>query len=570
MGSGNKIISISEAADALHVSSATVLNWIKSGILKKNKNGLNSASVNRILRDIRSGKINRLNNRANKRISDKKILPAELTEDFSEIFNLKTFIKQFKTNELELTRFEDLKKLVSVYPELSCVSYDLIYQSLKSVGNKSKSGSYYTPDNIIEEILSDHKIIKGSKIYDPCCGTGRFLKICSQKFGRYINLYGSDTDETACDIAVYELSRIEKENFYITNRNSLDLDEHENYDFIFTNPPWGAHYSSSEKAELKKKYPEAVSGDSLEYFIIKGYRSLKHNGIMSYILPESFLYVRRFQYIRKFIAEKTKIIRIKNYGRIFADVFSGIIRIDIQKKNPRRNSEIITGPSRFPQSCIKFEPDFRFNTEISGEDRKILNNILNKPHLTLKNNAKWSLGIVTGNNRKYVRNDKNDYFSVEVVTGINIEKVNLKGFKQYLYNDFSQFQQVPKYNYFQADEKLIYRFISDRLVFAYDNSRIYTLNSANILIPQLKDYPIKAVMSILNSDLMNFFYKKKFKTLKVLRSNLEKLPFPVNPDKTIIDLIEDKTICIINDVRKKDRYLNELEDLIYKLYGVKR
>ena len=34
------------------------------------------------------------------------------------------------------------------------------------------------------------------------------------------------------------------------------------YDLIITNPPWGAHYSKSEKNALDKIYPEADSGDS--------------------------------------------------------------------------------------------------------------------------------------------------------------------------------------------------------------------------------------------------------------------------------------------------------------------
>jgi len=75
-------------------------------------------------------------------------------------------------------------------------------------------------------------------------------------------------------------------------------------------------------------------------------------------------------------------------------------------------------------------------------------------------------------------------------------------------------------------------------------------------------------MAILNSDLMNFIYMKKFNSLKVLRSNIETLPFPENPDRKIINLIEDKTNRIINNEGVKERNRREIEGLVNKLYGV--
>lgn len=74
---------------------------------------------------------------------------------------------------------------------------------------------------------------------------------------------------------------------------------------------------------------------------------------------------------------------------------------------------------------------------------------------------------------------------------------------------------------------MIYKFISKKLVFAYDDKQRLTLNSANILIPSLPEMSIKVALAFLNSAVFQYIFEKKFSTLKVLRGDLETLPFPV-------------------------------------------
>ena len=73
--------------------------------------------------------------------------------------------------------------------------------------------------------------------------------------------------------------------------------------------------------------------------------------------------------------------------------------------------------------------------------------------------------------------------------------------------------------------KLIYKFISGRLVFFYDDRQRYVLNSANMLIPD-NTFPVPArvLAELLNSDVMNWVFAKLFSTRKILRGDLESLP----------------------------------------------
>lgn len=110
---------------------------------------------------------------------------------------------------------------------------------------------------------------------------------------------------------------------------------------------------------------------------------------------------------------------------------------------------------------------------------------------------------------------------------------------------------------------MIYRFISDKLVFAYDDKQKLTLNSANILIPTITNYPVKVVLALFNSSLYQFIYSKKFNTIKVLRGNLEELPLPIFSEK-----IYNKIVKLVDEIILSGKTNAELDLLIFKLLDI--
>ena len=206
-------LNIAETSEILGVSNATVRNWIRHNYLSP----LNSDSdlifdhkeVAILKEDIENGKIVRLNKRANKRNSDKKFIPKEYSGD-NNIDKDINYISSFITNNsqsineaifllsINLLRREELihnssldelrtfnrghyknehvyRILEEFYNSIPNFSRDkqyeelleteipthndilgLIYQSLKSEGEKAKQGSYYTPKVIVNEIILDY------------------------------------------------------------------------------------------------------------------------------------------------------------------------------------------------------------------------------------------------------------------------------------------------------------------------------------------------------------------------------------------------------------------------------
>ena len=50
-----------------------------------------------------------------------------------------------------------------------------VYQSLTTEGRRILKGLYYTKPVIVNEMLSDIRVLSGERFLDPCCGSGIFL-----------------------------------------------------------------------------------------------------------------------------------------------------------------------------------------------------------------------------------------------------------------------------------------------------------------------------------------------------------------------------------------------------------
>ena len=79
------------------------------------------------------------------------------------------------------------------------------------------------------------------------------------------------------------------------------------FDVVIANPPWGAKFSSAEKAILKENYPEIDSStpNSFAYFL--GLAKRVSKGIVSYVLPDSIL-IKDFAKTRKLLKPNLTIL----------------------------------------------------------------------------------------------------------------------------------------------------------------------------------------------------------------------------------------------------------------------
>ena len=85
--------------------------------------------------------------------------------------------------------------------------------------------------------------------------------------------------------------------------------------------------------------------------------------------------------------------------------------------------------------------------------------------------------------------------------------------------------------------KIVYKFISNKIISSVDYSGVLTLNSANFFIPESNGLSYEYISAILNSELLNRIHKNKNGSpLKVLKQHLKELPIFIFSQK-IQDII---------------------------------
>mgnify|MGYP004705216825 CR=1 FL=1 len=569
-----------------YVSAATINNWERLGIDEENLE-------------------KRLSKRANKRFSSKNILPTEYLSSavsvdvFSELiksvkafsssnaviiynFALKLLVEHALISISEGKISSDnpyLLEILDFYP-YKCIDNNIfnlalpylegdvlggIYQSLLTEGYKNKQGSYYTPAVISKQLVESLK--SNNSFLDPCCGTGSFLLSASDVILDPSNLFGCDIDEIACFIAKINLIIRYKDKQFRPNIYNIDflLDKStlkKKFDVIATNPPWGA----IPIKQYEEFYSDILSRESFSYFIVKSFSLLKDNGKSIFVLPESILNVAVHRDIRKFILSHFNIESIDFIGKPFSGVLTDTIILKLNKSLCHlKNSIILSKENKkfvISQEVYKKNSNYNFSF-MDNKDDELLTKIYKHEHLTLKDSL-WALGIVTGDNKKYVTDTCKEGYE-RIYTGKDIQRYKLLPATKFIDYDRDKFQQVASEEIYRAKEKLVYKFISKKLVFAYDNQANLFLNSANILIPNINGYSVKTVLAFLNSELFQYIYMKKFDELKILKGNLLHLPFPILADRQNLQI----ETFVNNYLKTYDvLHLEKIDDIIYSIFGL--
>ncbi len=500
-------ISIDDAAIQLSVSTASIRNWIKTGYLVQiNRNLISKESFNRFKDEIAGSE--KLISRANKSLKDDHNHDI-LKKNIRELLNANS---------------KDIHDLGRMYEEALSNAY------------RNREGIYYTPDEIVETFFRYlPKDKRNLKFCDPCCGSGNFIIAAINAGFSPENVYGYDVDPIAAELTkkrVFKQTGIYTNNIIHTDFLEASIESNRpTYDVIFTNPPWGKKLDKKTKERYANIFGAGKSYDTTSLFFFAALSVLNSNGYIGFLVQDAFFNVASYEDVRK-KALSLKIKALLDFGKPFKGLLTKAKGLVIE------NSSLVDGSAvecngngskhqRVQDSFLK-NPKSILNMNCSQEEANTIIHLYSLPHISLVNRAKWGLGIVTGNNKKFIIDRPAENF-VAVYKGSDIKKSAIKAPSCFIPQDLSLYQQVAPNELYQAKEKLIYKFISSDLVFFCDTKQRYILNSANMIVLN-KDFPISTVQlsQILNSKVINWLFKTIFDTHKVLRSDIEAIPIHVN------------------------------------------
>ncbi|MCL2839604.1 MAG: N-6 DNA methylase [Defluviitaleaceae bacterium] len=493
----------------------------------------------------------KLTTRANKINSKKRILPLEYFSNIKNLAVIETLLNEIKLYDgdifnamytIVINYFNTLGLMHKTNVQCFLLEYSnhtlnpqllsfplpmdesdllgLLYQSLHLEGDKNKQGLYYTPANTAKQLNKTLDFSLGQNFLDPCCGSGSFLINTS---AHPTQLYGIDCDPIAVMLCKANLIMHFKDIDFTPNVYCADfLAQHApltsmSFDYVSTNPPWGA--------VARNTYSSLGSGESFALFLYKSLEVLKDGGVLNFLLPESILNVKAHTHLRQKLLQQYSITNIQLFSNFFTGVTTKTVALTVLNKKTKDDISIFDGKKQFkvsPSMYIK-TANYTFSF-IETTDKEILDKLYKKGQFYLSNST-WALGIVTGNNAEKLL-DTPSKETEPIYTGKEICAFKLLRPQKHIIYDRSQLQQVAKEEIYRAKEKLVYKFISKKLVFAYDGNGQLFLNSANILIPNIPHMSIQTVLLFLNSELFQFAYMKQFGEIKILKGNLNDLPFP--------------------------------------------
>jgi type I restriction-modification system DNA methylase subunit len=359
------------------------------------------------------------------------------------------------------------------------------------------------------------------------------------------------------------------------------------FDVIMGNPPWGAEFSMEEKSFLMKEHEEIHmrTPDSFNYFLGKAYEMARQSGLVTFIIPSTFIFQHEYANARRFFLNSLQ--RVINLGDNIFEVTAPSCIVQIKKgeklshlhiadfRNISRNElpEQLANPKyyRVLTKEVFDTPDYVI--PMNPRSNRLLLKILKSNPLTISDIAmEVSSGIGTGGDKIFrIKKSEARKLKIEedilfpVLTGrdfhaydvpedidffviYSTKQVNKKTHPntlRYLAPYEKQLSQkreakkgmIPWWalhwprnpGLFKAP-KIILRQTSNTLIAGADLTGFFCLNS--IIIIQLKDITdLSIVVGLLNSKLLRWIYanltqenNRVFAEVKPI--NLRKLPIP--------------------------------------------
>jgi methylase of polypeptide subunit release factors len=265
---------------------------------------------------------------------------------FLKINNITIVNNIFLKKYITTVENSDLYKLIFIIGnKFNLEKLISIFEFIVSPSDKIVTGAVYTPQYIrtyiIENILSNYRLNKNTKIADISCGCGGFLvtaseyiKLNSRKTYQYIfenYIWGLDIKDYSTERTKIMLSLLaaingedENFNFNIYTDNALTKEWDSKFDIIIGNPPYvHVRNMDNETKEHLTKWSVTKTGGTdlyLAFFQI-GIENLKPNGILGYITVSSFIQSLNGKGLRTYFQNHQLDVKIIHFGD--AQVFQG-------------------------------------------------------------------------------------------------------------------------------------------------------------------------------------------------------------------------------------------------------
>jgi len=374
----------------------------------------------------------------------------------------------------------------------------------------------------------------------------------------------------------------------------------EGFDILVGNPPYIQikQIPEQDKPYYIENYKFATGRFNLFYFFIEITEKLSREyGISTLIVPDRLLLNTQCFNLRDWLLNNQTIIEIDSFDESIFDsaVVDSIIIIFKNKKNlntqvsTKANVNLYhlssTEKTSIPTEYFKNSPNKQFDLVYSPTKEKLIKKIRTNT-VPLESISDTRDGIIQSKIPDILfLNKRINPFCKKLLFGKDINRYTLiynNNWVNYQPDEMMRIElhrnggglRLRTKDIFER-EKILTRQTADQIIGALDTENYYYSNTLHGTAIIDKDYNIKYVLALLNSKVINYYYRattseggKVFAQIKI--EILRQIPIkkPLN-DKPIIEIV-DKILDLKSRNSNTDiqKYITKLDSLIYKLYEI--
>ncbi len=370
------------------------------------------------------------------------------------------------------------------------------------------------------------------------------------------------------------------QDFFLWHTWFKDIFDKGGFDIVIGNPPYinvKNGIRDDVKQIYKTNYKTAIGQFDLFTLFIEMGLSMSKTGVLSLIVPKPIINNENYSVARQLLLNRG-LTNIVTGSNIFenAGVESCIViaksskRYLVSEVDEQRN---IVKKYSIPVSVAIKLPFSMISTELSDERLSIIEKIQNKKHVLFGEIVDITRGIECGKSDKCITLTPNEYKLIRGQDCIKYSIVPTNLFCIYDRRDISKFKPLNLY----LDTKLLIRRVANELISTVDSDNYLCLNT--IYCGKIKDnnYKYSYVCAVLNSSLMNYWFRNIFVLTDKLFPYIRKSQLDFIPIAKALPEEQEQIGNIVNQILAKKHsnhssdttYLEqEIDKLVYKLYNL--